>query len=488
MARRILVLGGGFAGVSAAGELTRLLRRQGRLLEPRRARSASDDRRAASGEAIEVLLVDRNNYSVFQPFLPELLSATIEPTHAVVPLRRLLPHAEVEVGIAERIDIAARTVHLRRPLDGAPFQLAYDALVLAVGGVTNFHVVPGMAEQAVGLRSLGDAFYLRNRALDMLEAARVEGDPERRRRLSSFVIIGGGSTGVEVAAHLHHLLRAAAATFRGAALEPRVTVVHGRDIVLNEFGRRLGAYTTDRLRRTGVELVLGRHAASVDARGVSLDGGGRLKAATVVSTVGNAPNPLLRDLPAEYDDHGWIRADATFGVPGLERVWALGDCATITDPETQKPMPATAQHAVREGPHAARNILAALDGRRPAPFHYGQLGMLVSLGGRSGAGTLLGVRVSGFPAWFAWRSYYLLRMPTLDRRVRVALDWSADLVLPRDTVEMNVRRSSNVAGRTEDATHETGGADETNAAGTQRPDAAGLVVSSVGGGGESGEP
>ncbi len=450
---RILVLGGGFAGVSVASELVKRLRRSGRLIAPRsegrRRIGRSIGRLGRSREAphgvfpraYEVWLVDRDNYSVFQPFLPEILSATIEPTHAVVPLRRLLPHVQVEVGVVERIVADERRVMLRRPLDGAPFEVTYDALVIALGGVTDFSVVPGMVEHALGFRTLGDAFYLRNRALEMLEAARVEADPERRARQLTFAIVGGGSTGVEVAAQLQDLVQAAGRTFRRPDLRPRVVLVHGRDIVLGEYGERLGRYTTRLLARQGIELVLGRRVVSVDEHGLELDGGGRIESETIVSTVGNAPNPSLRDLPTRYDRRGWLQPDDTFALPDLPGVWTLGDAASIPDATTGQPMPATAQHAIREGPHLARNLLAALDGERPTPFHYGALGMLVSLGRRKGAGTILGIKVSGFVAWFAWRSYYLLRMPTLDRRVRVALDWTADLVLPRDVVEISVRRT-----------------------------------------------
>ena len=167
-----------------------------------------------------------------------------------------------------------------------------------------------------------------------------------------------------------------------------------------------------------------------------------------MSTVGNAPHPLLRDLPGAKDERGWIRPDATFAVPGLDRVWALGDCASIPDERTGRPMPATAQHAVREGPHAARNVLAVLDGRAPTPFDYGQLGMLVSLGRFRGVGEIFGIKVSGFPAWFLWRSYYLLRLPSLERRVRVAVDWTLELFLAHDVTEINMRRSRTRPGET----------------------------------------
>jgi NADH dehydrogenase len=181
--------------------------------------------------------------------------------------------------------------------------------------------------------------------------------------------------------------------------------------------------------------------AKVDEDRVELDDGTVIPTHTVVSTVGNAPNPVLADLPAGRDARGWLIPDATFALPGLEGVWALGDCASIVDPKTGKPMPATAQHAIREGPHAARNVLAALDGRPQTPFDYGQLGMLVSLGRFKAVGDVLGVKVSGLLGWFLWRSYYLLRLPTFDRRLRVAIDWTLDLILKHDIVEIGVRRT-----------------------------------------------
>ncbi len=431
MPRRVVILGGGFAGVSAAQELTRRLRREHRLAE----------RDGTAPDGVEVVLVNRDNYFVFQPLLADIISGTIETTHVVVPIRRMLPHAEVEVGQIDAIDTTRRVVRLRRRLTGAVSEVPYDALVIALGGVTDLSAVPGMADHAVGIRTLGDAFYLRNRALEMLEEARVETDPARRRQLLTFVVVGGGSTGVEVAAELKDLLELAASSFHDDRLEPAVVLVHGRGIVLSELGERLGRYATRKLRDQGIELRLGRRVRRVDVDAVELDDGSTIGTATVVSTVGNAPNPILADLPTPRDPRGWLTPDATFAVPGLENVWALGDCASITDPHTGKPMPATAQHAIREGPHAARNVLAALDGRPQTPFSYAQLGMLVSVGRYKAVGEVLGIKVSGLVGWFLWRSYYLLRLPTFDRRFRVAIDWALDLVLKRDIVEIGVRRT-----------------------------------------------
>jgi NADH dehydrogenase len=432
VSRRIVVLGGGFAGVSAAQELAKQLRREHRL---------AGQRGVEPPDAVEVRLLSRDNYFVFQPLLADIISGTIETTHVVVPLRRMLRGCEVEVGHVERIDPASQVVHLRRRSGGGAATIRYDALVIALGSITDFSAVPGMAEYAVGLRTLGDAFYLRNRALDMLEEARIEPDPDRRARLLSFVVVGGGSTGVEVAAELHDLLELAARSFGDPRPTPHVVLVHAGPLLLPSLGERLGRYTTRKLAAAGIELRLGRRLARVHADRVDLDDGSSIEAATVVSTVGNAPNPVLADLPTAHDERGWILPDAAFALPGLPGVWALGDCASIRDPKTGRPMPATAQHAIREGPHAARNVLAGLDGRPQVPFDYSELGMLVSLGRFKAVGEVFGVKVSGFIAWFLWRSYYLLRLPTLDRRIRVALDWGLELLLQRDIVEISVHRT-----------------------------------------------
>jgi NADH:quinone reductase (non-electrogenic) len=442
--QRIVILGGGFAGVTTAQELTRRLRSQGRLAG-RRARSGAVRDESASPPRVSVTLINRDNYFVFQPLLADIISGAIETTHVVIPLRRMLQGVDIEVGHIEKIDPIAREVHVRRRQGGAPFAVGYDALVVALGSVTDFGAVPGMADYALGVRSLGDAFYLRNRALSMLEEAANEVDPERQRALLTFVVVGGGSTGVEVAAELVDLLHTAHRTF-ATLPEPKVVLVHSRAYVLSEFGDRLGRHATKKLASAGVQLVLKRRLARVDADRAELDDGTIIPTATVVSTVGNAPHPVVARLGQSADGGGWIRPDATFAVPGLDRVWALGDCASILDPHTLRPMPATAQHAVREGPHAARNILAVLDGGRPLPFDYGQQGMLVSLGRFKGVGEVRGIKVSGLVAWFLWRTYYLLRLPSRDRRLRVALDWALELFLAHDVVEISMRRTRTLPG------------------------------------------
>ena len=437
---RIVVLGGGFAGVSTAQELSRLLRRQGRLAA-RPAAGGAAGAGATAARAVSVTLINRDNYFVFQPLLADIVSGAIESTHVVVPLRRMLRGVDVEVGYVEEIDTVGRHVHVRRRQSGTRFTIDYDALVLALGSVTDFRTVPGMAEHAVGVRSLGDAFYLRNRALSMLEEAVNETDPERQKALLTFVVVGGGSTGVEVGgragrspAHRPTDLRKPPGTAKSCSSTAARTCWPNSASASAATPRRNWP-------APGVRLVLGRRLVRVEQDQVELDDGTVISTATVVSTVGNAPHPVIVRLGHAADGRGWIRPDATFAVPGLERVWALGDCASILDPRTGRPMPATAQHAVREGPHAARNILAVLDGAAPLPFDYGQQGMLVSLGRFKGVGEVRGLKVSGLIAWFLWRTYYLLRLPSRDRRLRVALDWALELFLAHDVVEINMRRS-----------------------------------------------
>jgi NADH dehydrogenase len=431
MNERIVILGGGFAGMSTARELTKRLRKEGRL-----ARRPGDD-------GVSVTLINRENYFVFQPLMADIISGTIETTHVVVPLRRMLRDVEVEVGYVERIDPIRKRVLVQRRQSGQTFEVEYDALVLALGSITDFRAVPGMAEYALGVRTLGDAFYLRNRALAQLEEAAREEDPEMQEAKLTFVVVGGGSTGVEVAAELEDLLRTAHRTFADLP-DPRVVLVHSRRYVLPEFGDRLSRYATKKLGQLGVSLRLGHRLTRVEPDLVELDDGSIIRTETVISTVGNAPHPVLTSLSVSkdaLDERGWVRPDATFAVPGLDRVWALGDCASIIDPKNGRPMPATAQHAVREGPHAARNLLAVLAGEPPTPFDYDQQGMLVSLGRFRGVGEIRGIKVSGFIAWFLWRSYYLLQLPSLERRIRVAVDWALELFLAHDVIEINMRRT-----------------------------------------------
>lgn len=421
---RVVILGGGFAGVATARQLSKLVA----------------DRELDA----ELVLVNRENYFVFQPLLTEILPGTIETTHVVVPLRRLVPRVDVEVARVTTVDVEHRQIVMRRRVDGASVEMGYDALVLALGSITDFRTVKGMAEYALPIRTLGDAFFLRNHALDMLEAADLEQSAARREKRLTFVVVGGGSTGVEVAAELHELLRVAASSFHETELRPRVVLVHSRKRLLPEFDASLGRYATRRVAKLGVELMLGHRLTEVREDCVVLDDGTTIPASTVVSTVGNAPHPVVSAIGGPHDDRGWLRPEPTFHVPQLGPVWALGDCASLPDLRTGRNLPATAQFAVREGPVAALNVVAALKGGEQKAFRYEQKGMLVSLGMFNAAGQIYGQHVSGLLGWLLWRGYYLSQLPSWDRRVRVTADWLLASVMPKDIVQLNVRRTRTV--------------------------------------------
>ena len=415
--KQLLILGGGFGGLTLGRSLAGA---------------------AAHGE-LEVHIVNRDNYSLFTPMLPEVSAAGIGARHIVVPIRAAVPHAAFHLGDVQAIDLDARRVDVIHPLNGTQQALGYDHLVIALGGVTSTFGVPGVAQYTIPLKTLEDAETMRNRLVAMLELADNTHDPLERRRLLTFVVIGGGFTGVEAAGETADLLRNVSRfypTIGGA--DVRIVVVEGGARLLPELPEAMGVYSAKHLRRRGVEVVLSDPVASVEEQRVTLRSGNTIETATIVWSAGVRPAPIVEKLPLEHGKRGAILTKADFSVPGREGVWALGDCASTPDSNGGF-FPPTAQHAIREGAALAKNIRASLKGRPTQPFRYNSLGMMASLGGRRGAAQLPGnVVLTGFLAWFLWRSYYLSRLPGFDRKLRVAFDWSMGLFFARDIAELRV--------------------------------------------------
>lgn len=413
-ATRIVILGAGFGGLYAALRLQRLLKRR---------------------RDVEVTLISRENFFLLTPMLPQVAASGIDTRHIVTPIRSVCRGATFFEAEVEAIDLETRSVAIAHA-DGPRHVLGYDHLLLALGSVTNFFGIPGVAENVLTIKTLSDAVRLRNRVLDMLERAELENDPQVRRPLLTFAVVGAGFAGVETAAELDVFAHKAARLYRNLKpAEVKVILVDGGSRVLPDMRERLGEITQGILSKRGVDSKLGVFVKSADEDGVSLADGTRLVAKTIVWAGGVAPSPLVAQLPCATE-RGRIRADATFAVPGYPGLWALGDCAFITLEGGGQPYPPTAQHAVRMGPHAADNILASIDGKPLRPFAYVMRGQMANLGDRQAVAMLGGLQVSGFPAWWLWRTYYLLRLPTLDRRVRVAIDWTLDLIFGRDVVKL----------------------------------------------------
>ncbi|MBP7149632.1 MAG: NAD(P)/FAD-dependent oxidoreductase [Acidobacteria bacterium] len=420
MPRKIVILGAGFAGAYCAQALERRLGR----------------------DEAEVLLIDRHNYFSFSPLLVEAGIGTIEPRHAVIAIRAFLKRTQFRMAEVLDVDFARREVvyHVDETdtLACAPF----DHLVLAFGSVSNLPPVPGLAEHAYEMKGLADAVALRDRAITMLEAAEATADPERRRAMLHFVVVGGNYTGIEVAGEFDVFLKDAARRYGMLAPEDcQVTLVEMADRILPALDRDLAAYATRQLRGRGVDVRLERTVREISRDRVTLSDGEVLSARTVIWTAGIAANPLYRRLHLPMDERGYVLCEPDLRVLGFDNVWGIGDCAVNPDPD-DRPYPATAQHAVQEGRHLADNLARVLRGRHTRPFVYRSKGTLAALGCRTGVARVFGFKLSGFAAWFLWRTVYLMKMPGWRRRARVAADWTLSLFSRSEVVQLGVHRAA----------------------------------------------
>ncbi len=428
--RRIVILGGGFAGVYTAMALERQMS-------------------AAERKRYEIALVSLENYMVFQPLLPEVISGTIEMLHAISPIRRLAKRTTLYTREVQTIDLERRVVTLAPELQPKTRELPFDHLVIALGSRLNYDLVPGMREHAMSFKYLGDALRLRNGLVQALEEADNESDPVERQRLLTFVVAGGGFSGVECIAELHDFLTSALPAYRTLkAGELRAVLVQSAGRILPELSEDLAAYAHQILARRGIDIRLNTRLKAVTARGVVIqrkDGGDPevIGARTVVTTVPSAPHRLVELLPFEKDREGRIVVTPETSVTGQPGVWAVGDCAAVpqTDGITSPP---TAQHAVRQARTCAANILASLRGTAPKRFAFTGPGRLASLGHRSAVAEVFGIKLRGTVAWLVWRAIYLAKLPGLDRKLRVFTDWCLDLFLPRDITEVRIFRSAAV--------------------------------------------
>lgn len=409
MPARIVIVGGGFAGVSTAAALER----------------------AAKAEDLEITLVSRQNFMLFTPMLPEAAAGSIETRHVVQPLRAALASSIFELGDAIGIDLERRTVTVRHPLTRRSKQIAYDELVLALGATDSTMGVPGVEKFTLPLKTIDDAQLVRNRVLGALEVAAETHDLIERDRLLRFIVVGGNFTGVELAGELQAFLRSILQYYpRIDPASVELVLLETSEKLLGHLPEKFGKYAAATLRKQKTRLLLGRSVSAVDARGVELENGERIASATVMWAAGEEPSPLAKQLGVKTDEHGAIETGGDFAVNGAAHVWALGDCAAVPRPQggTYAPL---AQNAIREGRLLASNIRARLRGRPTRNFRYRELGQMASLGDRKAVARLPGGRMlTGMPAWLLWRSYYLGRLPGWNRKTRVALDWTLALAFP----------------------------------------------------------
>jgi len=383
-----------------------------------------------------VTLVSTENFMQYQPFLPEVASGTIDPRAVVVPLRPVLKPVDVEVGEVVSIDHASRRAEVRIP-DGTVVGVDYDIVVLTAGSWSRVLPIPGLAEHGIGFKTVQEAIYLRNHVLSRLDVAEETTDAERRRAALTFVFVGGGFAGIEAIGELEDLARDAMRTYparhRG---EMRWIVVEAAGRILPELPEDLAAYAQERLRERGIEVLLETRLESAEGGTIRLSDGQAFPADTLVWTAGVKPSPLAGLIGLPLNEHGRVQVDAALRVEGVPDAWAAGDIAAVPDLTTGGLAPPTAQHALREGRVLGRNVSASILGGEIRPFVWRNLGGVCSLGRYKGIANVFGVKVKGFAGWFLHRSYHLWAMPTIGRRVRIALDWTIALLFPRDIAQL----------------------------------------------------
>jgi NADH dehydrogenase len=413
MAWNVVIAGGGFGGAAAARELERVMPRQ----------------------SARLVLVNETNFMLYTPFLPEAAAGTLEPRHVVTPLRDILKRTYLRLGEIVGHDPEAKTVQLRAKY-GALETLPYDQLLLALGSVSRTLPVPGLAEHAIGFKGLADAIWLRNHVVETLEEANATEDPARREKLLTYIFVGGGYAGLEALAELQDFAADAMESYPRARLHGmRWILVEATDRVLPEIDRELADYALHELRGRGIDIRLETTLEEVGPESARLSSGETLPTCTVVWTAGVAPQPVLRELSLPLDERGRVPVDDHFSVRGLDSVWAIGDCAAAPDPRGEL-YPPTAQHAVRQGPVAARNIAAALGVGSPRPFDYVSKASFVNLGRHKAVGRIGERTFRGFPAWWLARTYHMSQIPGTARKVRAVLDWTAGLPFQRDISEL----------------------------------------------------
>lgn len=418
--KRIVIIGGGFGGAYLAQEL--------------------EDQ--FNPQETEVILIDRNNYFVFYPLLIEAGTGSLEPRHAVVSIRAFLKKTRFIMAQVEGVDIQSKKIRYLHPEHGKTEEISYDHLAIGLGSVTKLPPVKGLAEYGFEMKSMSDAIGLRDRAIRMLEAADAEPSPEKRKSMLHFVVVGGNFTGIELAGEMEMFLRRATRYYRNVKLKDfKITLIEIADRVLSAVDPELSEYAMEHLKKRGIEFRLKCSVNEIAADHVVLSTGERIPTETVVWCAGIAPNPLIAKLNLPVDDRGYILCDSDLKVQGHENIWAVGDCAVNLGPDG-KPYPATAQHAIKEGRHLAKNVIRALKGQPTLPCVIESQGSLAALGCRTGVAKVFGLKLSGFAAWFLWRSVYLFKMPGWSRKTRVGLDWMLDLFFPRDIVQLGIHRQS----------------------------------------------
>ncbi|MET8159571.1 FAD-dependent oxidoreductase [Sphaerisporangium sp. NPDC005289] len=427
----VLVVGGGAVGMLAARRLEKRLHR---------------------GEA-RVTVADLDSYMTYQPFLAEAAAGSVEPRHVVVFLRRVLPRCQILSGRISRVELASRTARFH-PHEGPERVLEYDYLVFAPGSISRTLPIPGLAEWGIGFKTLEEAIHLRNHVLAQLDLADSTTDERVRRRALTFVFVGGGYAGVEALAELEDMAADACRYFAHVSpSDMQWILVEASGKILPEIGVEMGKWTASQLRMRGIEVRTGTRLESAVDRHIMLSDGDAFDADTLVWTAGVKPNPLTAASDLPLDEHGRVKVDAGLLVDGTRFAFAAGDCAAVPDlTRPGRTTPPNAQHATRQAVRLADNLIATLRGEPRRPYRHRSAGSVASLGMYQGVANVYGHRMRGFPAWFLHRTYHLSKIPTMNKKARILMDWTLSLLFAREIVSLGAmqdpRQEFELAART----------------------------------------
>lgn len=416
---RILILGGGYVGMYTALQL------QSKL-----------GRREAS-----VTVVDPQPHMTYQPFLPEAAAGSVEPRHVVAPLRRVLKRCHVITAGVTEINHADKAVTIENPQTGAE-TLHYDQLVVALGSVPRLLPIPGLAEQGISLKTVGEAIYLRNHVLAKMDAAANTSDEEMRSRLLTFTFVGGGFAGAEALAELEDMARYATRYYENISREDmRWILVEAAGRVMPEVSEKMGVYVVNALEERDIQVYLNTFLKTVENGHAVLSDGTEFDTDTLVWNAGVKANPVLKDSDLPLDERGRVKATAHLQAEGLPDVWVAGDCSAVpdlskTDDDPSATCAPSAQHAVRQADQLGKNLLASLRGKRTKEYHHKYAGSVAGLGLYKGVADVYGFKAKGFVAWFMHRTYHVSRMPTFNRKLRIIVDWTLAFLFRREAVSM----------------------------------------------------
>lgn len=421
-ALRVVIIGGGFAGIKCARTL----------------------RKSLSVDRCEIVLFNRENHMVFHPLLAEVVGASLSPEDVIAPLRQMLPGVHCRTEDVRAIDLVAHSLEYEAH-DGSVRRMNYDHVVIAAGGVVNLGTVPGMADHAFPMKTIGDAIALRAHILQQLEKAEVCDDPVKKRWYLSFVVVGGGYSGVEVAGEINDLARSSRRFFQNIKKEDiTVTVIHSQSQLLPEISTELREFAKRELEKAGIKVLLNKRVAVATPEGVGLKDDQFIEGGTVVCTIGTTMSPVIEKLSAEKTK-GRLVTEHDMRLMGVNNAWAIGDCALITNSFDNKLCGPTGQFAERQGRQVALNIVRMVKGEPTQPFYFKPIGQPCSLGGHTAVAEIMGVHLSGFLAWFFWRGIYLSKLPSWSRRIKAGFDWAWQLVFSRDLSHLKAKETERVS-------------------------------------------